>query len=49
MEDERLKIDPIKFFEDFLTGIRAFFTDIKDQKSKKRTYFISRFKEVYPC
>jgi hypothetical protein len=49
VEDERLKIDPIKFFADFLTGIGAFFTDIKEQKSKKRTYFISRFKEVYPC
>jgi hypothetical protein len=49
IEDGRLEICPIAFFKDFEKGIKAFFADTKDPQSSKRSSFISRFQQVYPC
>jgi len=44
-ENRQLEIGPIKFFNDFLNGVENFFEDVK---SKYRSTFLERFKNVYP-
>jgi hypothetical protein len=49
IEERRLEICPIAFFKDFEVGVKAFFSDIKNPLSNKRSSFLSRFQEIYPC
>jgi hypothetical protein len=49
IEDGRLEICPIAFFKDFEIGVKAFFADIKDPNSNRRSSFLSRFQQLYPC
>lgn len=49
VRDRCLEIGPERFFDEFQTGVGAFIDDISNPKSNRRTRFMSRFREVYPC